>query len=121
MVVLRQQAIGFFVHDLTDPSNKQTSLLERVNFINDHVYHFAYIDAPYSFSNIAVLHDGEIKIFKAINCKNSGDEVKDVIKYLSKILSDNENREETIERVKNYRKFGVYASLNGISTPQCER
>ncbi len=119
--VIRKQAIGFFVYDLTDPSNKQTSLLERVNFINDHIYHFAYIDGPYSFSNIAVLHDGEIKIFRAINCKKKGDDLKDVIKYVNDELKDDKIGTAAIERLHNYRDYGVYASLNGISTPKCEQ
>ena len=114
------KANGFFIYDLTEPSNRQTSLLERVNFKNNHAYHFAYIDLPFSFSNIAILEDGKMKIFKAINCEGKGDTLQDVVDYLSQKFKADKNKEETIDRVKTYRKYGVYASFNGLSTPQCE-
>jgi hypothetical protein len=111
---------GFFIYDLTDPSNRQTSLLERVEFKNNHIYHFADIDLPFSFSNIVILEDGELKIFKAINCKGKGDSLEEIIAYLNKKLKNDKNKDEIIERVKNYREYGVYASFNGLSEPQCE-
>jgi hypothetical protein len=110
---------GYFVWDLTEPSNKQTSLLERVEFKNNHVYHFALIDAPYSFSNIAVLEAGKMKIFRTLNCEGKGDSLKDVIAYLNKKLKNDKNKNEIVKRVENYRKYGVYATFNGLSAPQC--
>lgn len=118
--VEESRANGFFVYDLTEPSNKQTSLLERVEFKNNHVYHFAFIDAPFSFSNIAVLEDGKLKIFKAINCKGKADSLEDVVGYLNEKLKKDKNKDEIIKRVKNYREYGVYASFNGLSESQCE-
>lgn len=120
LLVEEERAIGFFVYDLTEPSNKQTSLLERVEFKNNHIYHFAFIDSPFSFSNIAILEDGKLKIFKNINCEGKGDSLKNVIDYLNQKLRTNKNKKEILKRVKNYRKYGVYASYNGLSTPQCE-
>ena len=114
------RASGFFVWDLTEPTNKQTSLLERVEFKNNHVYHFAFIDLPFSFSNIAVLKDGKMKIFKAINCKNKGDSLEDAITYLNEKLKSDKNKDEIIKRVKNYREYGVYVPFNNLSEPQCE-
>ncbi|MEZ5347359.1 MAG: hypothetical protein R2681_17560 [Pyrinomonadaceae bacterium] len=114
------RASGFFVWDLTEPSNKQTSLLERVEFKNNHVYHFAFIDLPFSFSNIAVLEDGKLKIFKAINCKGKGDSLEDVVGYLAKKLKNDKNKDEIVGRVKNYREYGVYVPFNDLSEPQCE-
>lgn len=114
-----ERAVGFFVYDLTEPSNKQTSMLERIDFKNGHVYHFADIDLPFSFSNIAVLEDGRIRIFRNINCEGQGDRIEEVISYLSEKLKDDKNKNEIIQRVINYRKYGVYVSLNGLSTPQC--
>jgi hypothetical protein len=113
------RAVGFFVYDLTEPSNKQTSLLERVDFKNGHIYHFADIDLPFSFSNIAVLEDGHIRIFRNINCEAQGDRIEEMISYLNEKLKHDKNKNEIIQRVINYRRFGVYASLNGLSTPQC--
>lgn len=117
----RGKAVGFFIYDLTDPKNKQISLIEDAYLIKNHVYHFAPIDLPYSFSFIAVLGENEMKIFKAINCEGKGDSLKDVIKYLNEKLKSDRNKDEIIERVKNYRKYGVYTSFNGISNPQCDK
>jgi len=114
-----ERAVGFFVYDLTEPSNKQTSLLERVDFKNGHVYHFADIDLPFSFSNIAVLEDGDVRIFKNINCEGQGARIEDIISYLNEKLKHDKNKDEIIQRVRNYRTYGVYTSLNGLSTPQC--
>lgn len=114
-----ERAVGFFVYDLTEPSNKQTSLLERIDFKDGHIYHFADIDLPYSFSNIAVLEDGHVKIFKNINCEGKGARFEEVISYLNEKLKHDKNKNEIIQRVINYRGFGVYTSLNGLSTPQC--
>lgn len=118
--VEESRANGFFVYDLTDPENKQTSLLERVEFRQDHVYHFALIDAPFSFSNIAIIEDGGLKIFRAINCEKKGDSVDDVIAYLKQKFENDRNRDEIIRRVKDYRKYGVYSPADGISEPQCK-
>lgn len=115
-----EQAVGFFVYDLTDPANKQTSLLEHIEFRNGHVYHFADIDLPYSYSNIAVLEDGRVKIFKTLNCAGKGDDIDEVISYLDRKLTSEKNKAEIIDRVRNYRKYGTYVSFNGISTPQCQ-
>lgn len=119
-LIERERAVGFFVYDLTDPANKQTSLLERIEFKNGHVYHFADIDLPYSYSNIAVLEDGRVKIFKTLNCAGKGDDIDEVVSYLDKKLASDKNKAEIIDRILNYRKYGTYVSLNGISTPQCQ-
>lgn len=119
-LVEEERGNGFFVWDLTDPTNKQTSLLERVDFKNNHVYHFAFIDLPFSFSNIAFLEDGKAKIFTAINCEGKRNSLEDVMMYLNERLKNSENKTEIIKRLKNYREYGVYASLKGLSTPQCE-
>ncbi|MBK9214289.1 MAG: hypothetical protein IPM59_01605 [Chloracidobacterium sp.] len=111
---------GFFVWDLTEPTNKQASLLERVEFKNKHIYHFAFIDLPFSFSHIAVLEDGRLKIFKSINCKGKGDRLEDVVAYVNEQLKNDKNKAEIIKRVKNYREYGSYAAFNGQSKPQCE-
>ena len=111
---------GFFIYDLTEPSNRQTSMLERVEFKNNHIYHFADIDLPFSFSNIAVLEDGKIKIFKTINCEGKGDSLEDVVAYLNEKLKDDRNKDEIIKRLNNYREYGVYAAYDGLSKPQCE-
>lgn len=118
--VEESRANGFFIYDLTEPANKQTSLLERVDFKNNHIYHFAYIDSPFSFSHIAILEDGKLRVFRGVNCQGKGDKIEDVISYLNKRLKHDKNKDEIINQVKNYRKYGVYASFDGSSVPRCE-
>lgn len=118
--IQESRSVGFFIYDLTDPSNKQTSLDERIEFKNNHIYHFADIDLPFSFSNIAILEDGKIKFFRAINCTKKGDRLEDVIAFLNEKLNNDKNKDEILKRVKNYREYGVYTSFNGLSTLQCE-
>ncbi len=115
-----ERGIGFFIYDLTEPTNKQTSLVERIDFTNNHVYHFAYIDLPYSFSNIAILEDGKLKVFKAINCDGGRDKLSDVMNYLKEKLKNDENRNAILKRVSSYRDYGVYTSFNNLSVPQCK-
>jgi hypothetical protein len=104
--VEKQRAVLFFVHDLTDPANKQTNSRECVNFINNHVYHVSPLSYMYSFSHIVVLENGKLKIFKSLNCLV--DKLEDVVKYLNTKLVGDKNKDVIIERVKNYRKFGKY-------------
>ncbi len=119
--VERGLANGFFVYDLTDPTNKQTSLLESVSLLKGHVYHFAAIDLPWSFSFIAVAGESEsdTKIFRAINCKSRGDKLSDVLDDLSTNLPDTAEKKNILDRVKNYRSYGVYAAFDGRSEPRC--
>ncbi len=109
--------IGFFVYDLTDPSNsykKQMYGLPEegcINFINNHVYHFSTGDWSSSFSHIAILEDGKMKVFNSINCKGSKAKLDDVLLYVSEKLKD-KNKDETIIRLKNYRRYGVYETVD---------
>ncbi|MEZ5306100.1 MAG: hypothetical protein R2684_03025 [Pyrinomonadaceae bacterium] len=113
------RANGFFVWDLTEPSNRQISLLERVEFKNNHVYHFAFIDLPFSSSNIAVLEGGTLRIFNAIDCEGKGYSLNDVVTYLNEKLKNDNNRDLIVSRVKNHRQYGVYSSFEGLSKVQC--
>lgn len=106
--------IGFFVFDLTDTSNKATPLSGCINFIDNHVYHFALINTPYSFSHIAILKGGGLKVFKAINCKN-GDNLEDVVNYLDQFLKDAKDKNDLLDRVKKYRKHGIYSTIDDDS------
>ncbi|MGD9631468.1 MAG: hypothetical protein AB7V18_19695 [Pyrinomonadaceae bacterium] len=117
----RGRATGFFVYDLTDPTQRQTSLLESITLKKGHIYHFAAIDLPWSFSFIAVAgkNENDTKIFRALNCKGRGDKISNVLDFLSMNLPDSDNKKEIMERVKNYRSYGTYASFDGISEPQC--
>lgn len=113
------RATNFFVYDLTDPSNKQTTSNESIDFINGHVYHFAYLDAPYSYSHIGILENGKLKVFSGINCQYVGAKLEDVLKYLDVKLEKGEAKNDLIKRVKNYRKYGVYLRFRDSTTLRC--
>lgn len=105
-------AFGFFVVDLTNPANKQMTSQECVDFINGHVYHVAPDDSYYSLSQIVILEEGKLKVFKSVNCPPRGDRLEDVISYVSAKLARDKQRDAIIDRVRSYRKFGVYGSLH---------
>jgi hypothetical protein len=105
-------AFGFFVVDLTNPANKQMTSQECVDFINEHVYHVAPDDSYYSLSQIVILEEGKLKVFKSVNCPPRGDRLEDAISYVSAKLARDKQRDEIIDRVRNYRKFGCYGSLH---------
>jgi hypothetical protein len=58
------------------------------------------------------LKGGEVKIFKAVNCPEKGDKIEDVIKYIKDSLPAREVNQELIDRVKDYRKYGVYLRID---------
>jgi hypothetical protein len=116
--VKNERPAGFSVHDLTDPSNTGTPLGECIEFKNTHVYHFALIFTPYSFSHVVILEDGQLKVFKAINCKK-GDRLEDLISYLNQKLRDCKDKDEIINRARNYRRYGIYAATDDSSL-RCE-
>lgn len=111
-LVENDRSIGFFVQDLTDLSNSGISLENCIDFINNHIYHFAPIKYRLSYSNIAYLEEGNVKIFRAVNCKDKGDSLDDVLNYLNEKLIDNTSKEEILNRVKNYRKYGSYSTVD---------
>jgi hypothetical protein len=105
----------FFVHDLTDPSNKDTSLKDCIDFKNHHIYHFAPIAHHFSLSHIVILEDGKLKVFRSINCKDRGDKLEDVIGYLNQKLMNDKDKDEILDRVRNYRKYGIYVKIDDSS------
>jgi hypothetical protein len=112
--VKNERPVGFSVYDLVVDSNDGVPLGKCIEFKDSHIYHFALISIPYSFSHIAVLEKGKIKIFKAVNCKD-GDSLEDVKNYLKPRLRGNEDEEEIIKRVTNYRNYGIYYSVDDTS------
>lgn len=113
--VEEDKGVGFFIYDLTEISNKGTPLYDCVNFKNNHVYHFAPIKHHYSLSHIVVLEDGKLKIFRAINCKDRGDTIEDVISYLNQKLMNDKDKDDILGRVKSYRKYGTYVTVDDTS------
>jgi hypothetical protein len=103
--------IGFFVVDLVNPRNQDRTLKDCVEFINGHVYHVAPSGATYSLSHIVILEEGKLKVFRSINCPGRGDKIEDVLNYVSAKLAGDKNREQVLDRVRNYRKYGSYGDL----------
>lgn len=110
--------VGFTVYDLTDDTNIGTPLASCMEFKDNHIYHFSLIFASYSFSHIVILEGGKLKTFKGINCKK-GDSLDDVINYLGQKLKNDNNKDEIINRLKNYRKYGLYAATDN-SALRCQ-
>jgi hypothetical protein len=107
-----ENAIGFFVVDLTNPANKQATFRDCVDFINGHVYHVAPHDSYYSLSQIVILEEGKLKVFRSVNCPPRGDRLEDAISYVSAKFARAKHRDEIMNRVRNYRKYGFYGSLH---------
>ena len=112
---------GFFVYDLNDPTNKYIPALYAqgeacINFIDNHVYHFAPVEFAFSQSHLAVLERGQLKIFTSINCKDSNEHLSDVIAYMNKRLKGH-NRKELVTRIRQYRKYGFYINTDSPRVP----
>ena len=117
--VQNERPQNFFVFDLTDPTNKATPSSGCINFLRNHIYHFAARYTPFSLSHVAILDGGQLKLFKAINCENSKDSVDDVIKYAETRLNL-EDRNEVIQRVRDYRRYGEYFTVDDV-TVRCNQ
>jgi len=107
-----ERALGFFVVDLTNPKNKEMRWNDCIDFIEGHIYHVAPPDAHYSLSHIVILEGGELKVFRSVNCPERGDRIEDVISYVNTKLANDKNREQILNRLRNYRKYGSYFELN---------
>jgi hypothetical protein len=107
-----ERGLGFFVVDLTNPANKDLKWNDCVDFIGGHVYHVAPVDGYYSLSQIVILEQGKLKVFKSVNCPGRGDRIDDAINYVSAKLSHDRQRDEIIDRLRNYRKYGSYIRLH---------
>ena len=101
-------ARGFQIFDLVDTSNFQAKSDDCIYFYDRHVYRFVSILLKESHSNIAYLENGEITIFRSVNC--GGDKIEDIIVFLEKKYINNQDKDIILNRVENYRKFGNYIS-----------
>ena len=107
-----ERGYGFFIVDLTNPSNKQMKWKDCVEFIGGHVYHVAPFDGYYSLSHIVIPEDGRLKVFRTVNCPERGDRIEDAINYASAKLSNDKKRQQILNRLRNYAKYGFYGELN---------
>lgn len=81
------------------------------------VYHFAPLDLNFSFSHVAVLENGRLKVFSFLNCEGRGETVRDVVQYLAQLGSYSDT---VIGRVQNYRSYGTYFQTDPQSHVACQ-
>ena len=108
----------FTVYDLTEPPNHGLPLGPCVNFLDHHVYHFSPIQKRYSFSHIVVLEQGNLKVFRSLNCPGRGESLEDVIEYVRPKLEHDRNNSEILNRIRDYRTYGIYTTVD-TPTLQC--
>ena len=110
-------SMGFFVYDLTDPSNSYISSPRGneeqgcITFKDGHVYHFSPLELAASKSQIAFLEGGKLKVFNSINCKEGKAGLEGVLNHAAEKLSG-ENKEDAITRLKHYRRYGRYRTVD---------
>ncbi len=114
---------SFFVYDLVDTTNYAYRKYDNkyIQFIDTHIYHFSSSLYRLSISNICILNEGELIIFKAINCKNNINSLEEVLECIDTLYQNNSQKQEIIERVKNYKKYGFYFRRMHKSCPDCEK
>lgn len=115
-----EKGFGFFVVDLTNPANKQMKWTDCVDFVDGHVYHVAPFDGYYSLSHIVIPEEGHLRVFKTVNCPDRGDRIEDAISYVSAKLSNDKKRQQILNRLRNYGKYGFYGELNHGPPPRGE-
>lgn len=101
----------FFVHDFVDTLNHSYSHEKCIDFIENHVYHFAASSYKFSLSNIAVLEKGGIKIFEAINCPG-GNKIEDIQAYIQNMSIDSTTKQTILNRIINYRKYSKFIATD---------
>jgi hypothetical protein len=114
------QLVGAFICDITDILNKETTLNECIALQEGHICHFSPMRQTYSYSNIAILINGKVKSFKAINCPGKGDKIEDVIQYAKDSLPSILGQSALINRLKHYRKYGVYLRVDEQTEFKCK-
>ncbi len=109
---------GFFVYDLVDTDKNSYPTTKVITINKNGIYHFAPARYNLSFSHIAVIKDGKMKIFSYINCNKKGDNIDDVIEFIEK--SNFKYNEAILEQVRNYRDYGMYFQTDPQSYIECK-
>lgn len=105
--------MGYTIFDLNDPDNYSIlSENKSISFNEGHFYHFSSIFMDMSFSHIAYLDKGKVIIFKAVNCFDKGDDFNELIDFANKKLENNPHKKEIMERIQNYRNYGLYSIVD---------
>lgn len=106
----------FFVYDLVDTMNN-TIDNGKIAFINKHIYHFSTISMAFSYSNICVINDNDIVIFKNVNCSDSEDTIEKVISYVNNMLQNDKDKEAIINRLVSYRNYSRFIKMDNYTRP----
>ncbi len=119
--VVDGRPVNFFVFNLADTTNifplsSPKSATGPFVLNARGVYHFAPLRLEVSFSHIGVLDNGQLKVFRFLNCEGKGDSVRDVVKYLTQNGSFSDT---VIARVQNYRSYGRYFQTDPQSHVIC--
>jgi len=126
-VVVNGRPANFFVFNLVDTTNSFSPLrldppgtddASRVPFILNErgVFHFAPLQLSLSYSHIAILDHGHLKVFGFVNCEGRGASLRDIIQYATQLgYSD-----AMIDRLQHYRTFGVYIQTDPQSHVVCK-
>ncbi|MDJ1468676.1 hypothetical protein QNI19_26210 [Cytophagaceae bacterium DM2B3-1] len=111
------------IYDLTNsPVINTFTNRSEFKLENSHIYHFYVLDPQLSFSHILYIdRNGQFTFFESINCKNRGNTLQEVISYLTHKLATNPQKDQIIERVKNYRNYYRIGAIDDIYVPlQCD-
>ena len=109
----------FHVVDLTDTLNISRAW-EKINFKKGHVYYYCPNKYEYSISNLLYIDEtGNLSFFQALNCDN-GFKIENVLIELNERLQNDSKKNQTLDNVKNYRKFGKYIKSDQGSNIKCE-
>jgi hypothetical protein len=100
-----------WIIDLTDTLN--TSHSKDFYFSENHVYVFSPARVRYvrfDYHNVAVIANGSIRFFKAINCPNVGDSVDSVTQHIREAIGITKNIDDLLNKVHSCSKNG-YSSI----------
>jgi hypothetical protein len=107
--------INFFVYDLIDTTNNSYPAKSPIKLSKNGVYHFSPIRYRISYSHLAIIVDGKIRVFRFLNC-DDGDKIGSVIEY----VKENLNYEDVvINRIINYRSYSKFFKTDPQSRVEC--
>ncbi len=108
---------NFFVYNLVDTTINSYPAKTSIQIGKEGVFHFSPVRYEISFSHIAVIKNGEMKVFGFLNCEGKGDDIDQVINYVSELFDYDEM---VLNRIRNYRKYGMYFQMDPQSYVRCE-
>jgi len=111
------KSYGFFIYDIIDTTNYSKD--GSVDFINKHIYHFSSINYRYHFSNICYLNNGEIILFKSLNCDNYGNNIQEVKNYF---LQDSlySKQYHVLLRLDQLDRFSIFFKRSKLTGVKCK-